>query len=158
MANVSPGYTFSGTTDPITYTKLNLLGQPTVSIGTGEVTNANLDSGSGIGYVTGTGGVVTQATSKSTAVTLSEPTGAITMHNASLSDATTVSFTVTNTTVAATDSVIVNHASGGTAGAYLVWANNITANAFNISVRNVSGGALGEAIVIKVSIIKGANS
>ncbi len=38
MANVSPGYVFTGPTDPITYAKLNLLGQPTVTIGTSEVT------------------------------------------------------------------------------------------------------------------------
>lgn len=37
MASVTPGYSFTGTTDPITYTKLNLLGQPTVAIGAGEV-------------------------------------------------------------------------------------------------------------------------
>ena len=33
MANVTPGYSFTGTTDPITYTKLNLLAQPTVTVG-----------------------------------------------------------------------------------------------------------------------------
>ena len=37
MANVQAGYSFTGTTDPITYTKLNLLGQPTVTIGSNEV-------------------------------------------------------------------------------------------------------------------------
>lgn len=42
--NLSPGYTFTGTTDPITSTKLNLLGQPTVSIGPAEVVTANLAS------------------------------------------------------------------------------------------------------------------
>lgn len=45
MATVSPGYTFTGTTDPITATKLNLLGQPTVSIGNNEVISAMLASG-----------------------------------------------------------------------------------------------------------------
>jgi len=44
MANVTPGYTFTGTTDPITYTKLNLLGQPTVSIGNDEVTSSMIAS------------------------------------------------------------------------------------------------------------------
>lgn len=45
MANVSPGYTFTGTTDPITATKLNLLGQPTVTIGDDEVVSAMIASG-----------------------------------------------------------------------------------------------------------------
>ena len=44
MANVTPGYTFTGTTDPITYTKLNLLGQPTVAIGNDEVTSSMIAS------------------------------------------------------------------------------------------------------------------
>ena len=43
MANVTPGYSFTGTTDPITYTKLNLLGQPTVTIGSNEVVSSMLD-------------------------------------------------------------------------------------------------------------------
>lgn len=42
MASVTPGYTFTGSTDPITFSKLNLLGQPTVSIGANEVTSAKL--------------------------------------------------------------------------------------------------------------------
>ena len=45
MANVTPGYSFTGTTDPITYTKLNLLGQPTVSIGSNEVVSSMIASG-----------------------------------------------------------------------------------------------------------------
>lgn len=44
MANVLPGYTFTGTTDPITHTKLNLLGQPTVSIGNDEITSDQIAS------------------------------------------------------------------------------------------------------------------
>ena len=45
MPTVNPGYTFTGTTDPITYTKLNLLAQPTVTIGADEVTSSMLASG-----------------------------------------------------------------------------------------------------------------
>lgn len=109
-----------------------------------------------IGYGTGSGGTVTQATNKSTGVTLSKSNGAITMNNAALADATTVSFTVTNTLVGANDNVVVTHASAGTAGAYLVSANAIAAGSFKISVRNVSGGSLSEAIVLKFSVIAGA--
>lgn len=108
----------------------------------------------GVGYATGAGGAVTQATNKSTGVTLSKVCGAITLNNASLADATTVSFTVTNTAVAATDTVIVNHSSAGTAGSYLVWADSIGAGSFKINVRNVSGGSLGEAIVLSFAVIK----
>lgn len=40
--NVTPGYIFIGIADPITFAKLNLLGTPTISIGTGEVVTANM--------------------------------------------------------------------------------------------------------------------
>ena len=43
MPSVTPGYTFTGTTDPITYTKLNLLAQPTVAaIAAGDVTTSTI--------------------------------------------------------------------------------------------------------------------
>lgn len=45
MANVTPGYNFTGTTDPITYTKLNLLAQPTVTVGSGEIVTSMIASG-----------------------------------------------------------------------------------------------------------------
>lgn len=119
---------------------------------TGAVTSSSASAG--FGYATGAGGTVTQATDKSTGVTLSKVTGAITMNNASLADGAVVSFVVTNTTVNANDNIMVNHVSGGTAGAYQVSANAVGSNTFSISVRNVSGGALGEAIVIQFSVWK----
>jgi Tfp pilus assembly protein PilX len=43
MPIVSPGYTFTGPNDPITYTKLNLIGQPTVSaVSTNDVTTSTI--------------------------------------------------------------------------------------------------------------------
>lgn len=43
MPIVTPGYTFTGTTDPITYTKLNLLAQPTVAaVGPNDVTTTTI--------------------------------------------------------------------------------------------------------------------
>ena len=44
MASVTPGYTFTGATDPLTHTKLNLVAQPTVTLSAGEVTTAKLAS------------------------------------------------------------------------------------------------------------------
>lgn len=182
MSNVTPGYTFTGTTDPITFAKLNLLGQPTVTIGVNEVALTNMATVSsnnillgrattsagnveaidltttGLGFYTGAGGTVTQSTNKSTGVTLSKMCGAITMNNASLNDATNVSFTVTNTLVAATDAVIAIHSSAGTAGAYQVSVNAVASTSYKITVRNVSGGALGEAIVLTVLVLKGVTS
>jgi len=45
MANVTPGYNFTGTTDPITFVKLNLIAQPTVAIGDAEVTTSKIATG-----------------------------------------------------------------------------------------------------------------
>ena len=56
-----------------------------------------------------TGGTVTQATNKSTGVTLNTQSGQITMNNAALADAAEVSFTVTNDKIAATDVVAVSY-------------------------------------------------
>ena len=112
--------------------------------------NLNTDKA---GYITGEGGTVTQGTSKATAVTLSKRCGQITMHNASLAAATTVSFTLTNTTIVATDLLVLNHVSGGTAGSYLLNAQ-CGAGSATINVRNVSAGALAEAIVIGFAVVK----
>ena len=104
------------------------------------------------------GGTVTQATNKGTGVTLNTESGQITMNNAALADAAEVSFTVTNSKIAATDVVVACHGSAGTAGAYIVSANAIAAGSFAITVSNVSGGALSEAIVINFVALKGASS
>jgi hypothetical protein len=105
------------------------------------------------GYGAGAGGTVTQGTDKATAVTLNTRCGTITMNAAALADATTVSFTLTNSQIAATDVVILNHASAGTAGAYTLNAQAAAGSA-SINVRNVSGGSLSEAIVLRFAVIK----
>lgn len=126
----------------------DLTNRPTISgTNTGDVTT------NAIGYATGAGGTVTQATSKSTGVTLSKLSGQITMTNSALAANTNVTFTLTNTNIANTDVLILNHASGGTAGAY-----NLNAQCGNgsatINVRNVTAGSLSEAIVIRFVLIK----
>jgi hypothetical protein len=113
---------------------------------------------SGVGYATGAGGTVTQLTSKSTGVTLSKVSGQITTHNASLGANTTAIFTVTNTAVAATDTILLDIGSGGTAGAYQVWVTAVGAGSFNIAIRNISAGALGEAVVINFAVLKAVTS
>ena len=80
------------------------------------------------------------------------------MNAAALADAAEVTFTVTNDRVAATDVVVACHGSAGTAGAYIVSANSIAAGSFKITVSNVSGGSLSEAIVINFVALKGASS
>jgi hypothetical protein len=110
---------------------------------------------SGIGYATGAGGAVTQGTSKSQGVTLNTVCGAITMHNAALAASALVTFIVTNSAVNLDDGIIVNHSSAGTLGPYFVAANTITAGAFSISVYNLNGTSLTEAIVLTFAVVKG---
>lgn len=108
----------------------------------------------GIGYATGAGGTVTQATSKSTGVTLNKVCGKITLNNASLATATTVSFTLTNSTIKPNDLVNVVHSSGGTSAAYSLFVNAIADGSCLISVRNITGGSLSEAIVLTFGVLK----
>jgi len=131
--------TRSGKGSPLTHTEVD-----------SNFTNLNTDKA---GYITGEGGTVTQATSKATAVTLSKKCGQITMNAASLAADTTVTFTLTNTTIAATDLLVLSHNSGGTAGSYLLNAQ-AGAGSASINVRNVTAGALAEAIVIGFAVIK----
>ena len=110
---------------------------------------------SAVGYSTGTGGAVTQITSKATGVTLNKRCGQITMNNASLSAAAEVSFTLTNSVIAATDVVMICIGSGATAGAYNVQCDAVAAGSCRISIGNMSSGSLGEAIVLNFVVIKG---
>lgn len=134
-----------------------VLTTPNIGIATGtslSTTGNQVISGAGKqGYTTGSGGTVTQATSKATGVTLSKPTGQITLNNAALAADTTVSFTLTNTVIEANDILVMNHISGGTAGSYLLNAQSAAGSA-SINVRNITTGSLSEAIVIAFAVIK----
>ena len=112
-----------------------------------------VSAGKAIGYVSG--GAVTQLTSKSTGVTLNKPCGAITLHNASLTGDAEVTFTVTNSEVAATDVVLVSVKSGATTGKYLPFVTATAAGSFDITVSNV-GSTAGEAVVLNFAVIKAA--
>ena len=105
------------------------------------------------------GGAVTQLTSKSTTVVLDKPVGKITLHAAALASDAIVTFQVTCATFArATDVCIVNHHSGGTIGKYSVDATGHAAGSFKITVTNISGGSLSEAIVLHYALIKTAHT
>jgi hypothetical protein len=105
-----------------------------------------------------TGGTVTQDTSKSTGVTLNKLCGQITMHNAALSQDTSVSFVLTNSYIDTTDVLIVNIASGGTAGAYATQVELISSGSCRISLFNHSSGSLSEAVVLNFAVIKAVNA
>lgn len=106
-----------------------------------------------LGYTAAAQGTVTQATSKSTAVTLNKSAGQITMNNASLGATTNVTFTLNNNLISANDILILNVSGGATAGAYNCWVSGLSAGAATITVRNITAGALSEAVVINFALI-----
>jgi len=110
-------------------------------------------SGEQLGYTTDAQGTVTQATSKSTAVTLNKSAGQITMNNAALATVTNVTFTLNNSFISSNDILILNVGSGATAGAYNCWVSGLSAGAATITLRNISGGSLSEAVVINFALI-----
>jgi hypothetical protein len=196
MPSVTPGYTFTGTTDPITYTKLNLLAQPTVAaIAANDVTTSSIANNAvtlpkivaaaanntflarfttvspgssdyealdttttGLGFYTGAGGTITQATSKATPFTLSKMCGQITTAADGLAHSTTVSATWTNSKIAATDVVIINHKSGGTIGAYIFNVSCGAGTATLYITNNQTSGTLSEGLVLSFVVIKGVTS
>ncbi len=108
----------------------------------------------GVGYATGAGGAVTQATSASTGVTLSKPCGQITTVALTTAAGAEEVFTVTNTTVAATDVVVVSCTYAG-AGTVLVATKAVAAGSFDITITNLhASSALNAACVINFAVIK----
>jgi hypothetical protein len=106
-----------------------------------------------LGYTAAAQGTVTQLTDKSTAVTLNKSAGQITMNNAQLNATTNVTFTLNNSTIGAKDVTILNVAAGATAGAYNCWISSKATGSCTITVRNISGGNLSEAVVINFAVI-----
>jgi hypothetical protein len=122
----------------------------------GTITSANLrvSGQGGLGY-SGTIGSATQLTSRDTAVTISNVTGAITLFSTTTTANTYNLFTVTNTTVAATDVIILNQRSGS-ANSYILSVANVAAGSFQVQVYNYLTVAVAEAPLINFAVIKTA--
>ena len=120
----------------------------------GNAGTLHIDPTSGLGYGTGAGGTVTQATSRITPVTLNKPTGAITLFTAAGTSSWTV-FQVINSLVAATDTVVVSVKSG--TNIYVANVAQVAAGSFTIAFSAISGTA-SDAPVINFAIIKGATA
>ena len=106
-----------------------------------------------LGYTTAAQGTVTQATSKSTAVTLNKSAGRITMNNASLGAGTNVSFTLNNNLISSNDVLILNIAAGATAASYNLWVDSLGAGTASITLRNTTASPLAEAVGINFSLL-----
>jgi hypothetical protein len=140
--NIAPSGT-AGTA--ITFTKA-------FTIDTGG--NVLVTAAGGLGYGTGSGGSVTQVTSRTTGVTLNKTNGAITLVSAA-GLATFQSFTVTNSTVAATDVVSVVQKSG--TDLYQIFVTAVAAGSFRITYAT-TGGVTIEQPVFNFAVIKGVTA
>ena len=112
--------------------------------------NVRIGGAGGLGYTTGSGGAVTQATSRTTGVTLNKTNGAITLVSAAGS-ASYQSFTVTNSTVVATDTIIINQKSG--TDLYEVFITAVAAGSFRVTFAT-TGGTTTEQPVFNFAVIK----
>ena len=112
---------------------------------------------SGIGYRKGVGSTVTQATSRSTGVTINAMCGTITTHNASLAAEASAVFTVTNSFVEIGDVVVISQRSGAVALNTQVEVTAVAAGSFNVTVINnnvAAGTAETGAIILNFAVIK----
>lgn len=121
MADVTPGYTFTGVTDPITYSKLNLMGQPTVAVGAAEVGTNELDSN-----ITISGLTIHADTPFINSATTESFSGTMTITISSAKGTTRVIACTSNT--AAT----LNASAGGTAGQELNFLFSTDGTAGNV--------------------------
>lgn len=114
-------------------------------------------STAGIGYTTGAGSSVTQATNRTTGVTINAICGTITTNNTSLAAEASAAFTVTNSAVAIGDVVVVSQRSGAVGAMTDVYVSTTAAGSFAITVANnnvAAGTAETGAIIINFAVIK----
>lgn len=113
---------------------------------------------SGIGYAEG-GASVTQATDRSTGVTINALCGTITTDDTSLAAGAEATFVVTNSKVAAGDVVVLSAASGQTAATSVPHVTAVSAGSFSITLTNLNDiTADTGAMVINFAVIKSVNS
>jgi hypothetical protein len=128
---------------------------------TGSIASSGsiLSSGTGgIGYATGAGAAVTQLTSRTTQVpsTGASPTGAITLFTAAPVVGTYFSFTVPNTGIAVTDTVVLS-VRGGSNTYVANCSQIIAATSFMVTMVSVAGIA-SDAPIVNFAIIKGVSA
>jgi hypothetical protein len=121
-----------------------------------QTTGLIITTGNGIGYAAGAGGLVTQATSRTTGVTLNKPSGQITLFSQAMANTTANTFVFTNSTIGANDFIMFNHWSGGTIGNYVI-ASNTGVGIANVTIRAINT-VVAEAPVLQYVVIKGAAS
>jgi len=113
----------------------------------------------GVSRSVSVGGGVTQATSRTTGVTLNKTAGRVTLFSASVTANTSESFTLTNSTIDVNSIVIVNISSAATADTYWVQVDDIAAGSCRIQIHNHTGsGSPSEAVELNFLVMQGAEN
>ena len=145
----------------LTFTSSPIVPVPTLVNQAISMGNIIEKTGAGLGYGNGSGGTVTQLTSKGTSVTLNKPSGQITMNNASLAAGASVAFQLNNNLISTTDTIIaiIKWDMYGDTSKYLVTASCYSgSNVAIINVKNISASTLSDPIGIVFTVIKGATA
>ena len=157
-ANLASALTDETGTGANVFANTPTLVTPVIGAATGTslaVTGLLRSSGTaGVGYSTGAGGVVIQGTSRTTGVTINKLTGQITLFSAAGTTSATT-FTVTNSTVATTDVIILNQHTG--TDLYDLMVTKTTLGSFDITFRT-TGGTTTEQPIFNFAVIKGTDS
>lgn len=119
----------------------------------GAVGVTKVFDGIGVGYFSGS--AATQGTSRTTTVPINAYAGAITLFTAAGS-ATPASFTVTNTKVNATDTIVLSVKSS-TTNLYEVFVTAVAAGSFQVTFFT-TGGTTSDAPVINFAVVRSAAS
>ena len=157
--NTQENATIGGTLSVAGATSLTTVAATSVAATAGLTSSGS--TGTGMGYATGAGGTITQITSRTTGVTLSKLTGYIQTDTTSLAAEAAAAFTVTNTTVAIGDTVIVSIRSGSNGGNTIAFVSTVAAGSFAITVANnnaAAGTAETGAILINFAVFKAVSA
>lgn len=124
---------------------------------TGAITSSSASAG--VGYATGAGSTVTQITSRTTGVTVNAISGAITTDSTSLAAGAEAAFTVTNSSVAVGDVIVLSSRSGETAGTSVPIVSTVAAGSFEITLTNLHATTADTgAMIINFAVIKAVSA
>jgi hypothetical protein len=166
-ANLDISLTPKGT-GSVNITKVNIDAGTIDGTTVGETVPASIhgttiEATTSIGYPTGAGGAVTQATSRTTGVTLNKITGQITLFAGTLGGHDADEFTLTNSAIGANDVIVLGIKNGCAAGTRKYYQVHVVAQAAGscvISVGNIHNTAVPstgtDSPVLQFAVIKGA--
>jgi len=153
---LSPKGTGSVTTTKVNITGGDINGTTVGATTASTVKGTTVEATTSIGYPTGTGGSITQLTSRTTGVTLNKICGQITLFAATtIAGHGNQEFTLTNSFIGANDVVVVCIKSGVTAPQYVVGTTAISAGSCKISIQNLNNNVSpADTPVLAFAVIK----